>query len=388
MSSISNRFFVTAIDDGTTLHGNLVSTKPLSQGWNGSSAVPNWAQSANQPIIYLTLMSGNTEVVPSGDVTWIYNGAKITFGSSGTSTSPSGLFRKTTYQPTGSTIAHPALKIISNLASSSNSDVDIIELQGNYEVSGANIGFSSSTQIRITSIGQSGYFGVIDFVNGVSNFTEKNQSITLVPHLYKSDTGDEVDNSGMLKIYSVRWYVNGTVKQFSGTDQLVLSESDIIDNGIIQADFVKGAPASGGSVICTAFASVDDLTDPEYMYIQYEGQNGSSATLRVGQNVTYYIWVGRMDDTSVITDYSVFYIKFLDSTGAPILDVISGGSGETNLPNVESSDPGDALYGYRPFSPIASGTNAGKISFTLYYDFVNTYGKNVTGIVLAQTSAS
>ena len=58
MSQISNRFYVTALDDGTTLHGNLASTKPLSQAWNGSSAVPNWTQASEQPVIYLTLLSG------------------------------------------------------------------------------------------------------------------------------------------------------------------------------------------------------------------------------------------------------------------------------------------------------------------------------------------
>ena len=57
MSSISNRFFVTALDDGTTLHGNLASDKSLSQAWSGTSAIPNWTIASEQPTIYLTLMT-------------------------------------------------------------------------------------------------------------------------------------------------------------------------------------------------------------------------------------------------------------------------------------------------------------------------------------------
>ena len=75
MGNISNRFYVTALEDGTTLHGNLVADKSLTQAWNGTSAVPDWTVVANQPTIYLTLLSGATAVQPSADsVQWYYNG--------------------------------------------------------------------------------------------------------------------------------------------------------------------------------------------------------------------------------------------------------------------------------------------------------------------------
>ena len=59
MSTISNRFFIEAIDDGSTLHGSLLSTKPLTQALVSSgAAVPDWTVAANQPIVYVDLING------------------------------------------------------------------------------------------------------------------------------------------------------------------------------------------------------------------------------------------------------------------------------------------------------------------------------------------
>ena len=195
MSSISNRFFVTALEDGTTLHGNLSATKPLSQGWNGTSAVPDWTQSANQPIIYLTLLNGTQIVQPTSNFKWLYNGTEITFGNDNVSTSPVGLFQKTTYTYTygGTQVTMPALKVIGNLAGyGGNGDMDTITFDGAYSAEGSNISFQATAQIRVTQITKGGYLGLINFVNGVSDITASGQDITMYASLFGGEDGGRI----------------------------------------------------------------------------------------------------------------------------------------------------------------------------------------------------
>ena len=87
MSGISNRFMATAIDDGTTLHGELRSTMPLSQAFANGAAIPSWT-SPNSPVIYLTLMEGATLVQPTANsIQWAYNGSVISFSQTETTKS-------------------------------------------------------------------------------------------------------------------------------------------------------------------------------------------------------------------------------------------------------------------------------------------------------------
>ena len=81
MSTVSNRFYVECIDDGATLHGQLLSNKSLTQAWTGTTAVPNWTTAANQPTIYVDLLDGNTSVEPDSGGTWYYNGVALEFDS-------------------------------------------------------------------------------------------------------------------------------------------------------------------------------------------------------------------------------------------------------------------------------------------------------------------
>lgn len=382
MSSISNRFFVTALEDGTTLHGALASDKTVTQGWDGSAASPDWSIATNQPTIYLTLTSGNTPVVASSTYEWKYNGATLTFDSStGISTGTfAGLFKKVTHSS-----GNPAIMIINNLANSDNVDLDTLTLEGSWNAGGNTyIPFSASMQIRITSIGAAGYFGVVDFANGISNFTEHGQNVTMFVRLYSSGGGNISPND-----YTTEWYINGT--RFSTLDfphsqlttyteggtifyALSLNEEDVTDNAIIRADIKLTGESD---VIFTAYANVDDLQDPEYLYIQYNGANGQAATLRQGEFVEFYMWVGRADDPTIDTSFGIFKLKLLDADG----DIIW-----TQFPN------GDTI-GLK--NPDANGWRDGLVELItnkcfckINYDIVNSNGKNITCIVLAQQGSA
>lgn len=364
MSSISNRFYITALEDGTTLHGNLAVEGSLSQAWNGTTAVPDWTIAVNQPIIYLTLLSGGTLVEPSNEFKWYYNGEELTGGDT--------RFQMTTKTVTygTQTATMPALKIVDNLASSDNVDVDLITFEGSYIINGTGITFSATAQIRISVITASGFLGVINFHNGISDITSKGQAIVAYGQLYSPD--GTVENP-----ISTWWYINESTTPTSGSmiqghaNAFQVGEAQVVDHATLRCEFYKGA-----SLLYTAYASVDDMQDPEFMYVQYNGNNGNAASLRRGETASFQIWVGTRTDPTPIggttnPTYNVIKVKLLDGDG----QVITASGLATNIPDA-------AADGYRTLT-----MSAGKATITPHYDTVNGVGrKNLTGIILATTS--
>lgn len=365
MSKISNRFFVTAIDDGITLHGSLSSDKTLTQAWTGSAVTPDWTKEENQPTIYLTLYSGSNTAISNNvkdNYRWYNDGQPITFNSDGIS--DDGIFKKTTKNNM------PALKIIGNMRSNENTvDTNTITLVGQYDAgSNSLLDFSASIQTRISVMNQGGYIGVLEFKDGISNITNENSEVQIIARLYGSGESTSIAAGN----YKVLWYVNDELKTGSsdtinGYYYLKVLNSQITDNAIIRAEF-KG---KSDELLYTAFTSVDDLTDPEYMYIQYNGENGQSATLRKGEEVTFDIWVGKMDNPDIKSNYIDFKIKLLDSNGNVYTENLEG------IPNVPEG--GD---GWRPLN-TSINQFINKASITITYDIAKQLGKSLTGIIMA-----
>ena len=368
MSQISNRFYVTALEDGTTLHGNLVSDKSLTQAWNGSAAVPSWENTSDSPTIYLTLLSGATLVVPS-TYKWYYNGTQVATDSTASS---DARFLKTTKSVTygSQTETMPALKIIKNLANTTNVDVDTITFEGEYTINGSGVSFSATAQIRISAITANGNLGVINFHNGISDITQVGQTITLYGVLYGGSTGTEVAG------YTTKWYLNESSTGTNGStydghaNAFRVTESQVVDHATVRCEFYKGS-----DLMYTAYASIDDMQDPEYMYIQYNGNNGNAASLRKGDTATFQIWVGTREDPSVLggastPKYSTIKVKLLNGSG----NTITATGLPTGIPDPDSQ-------GWRTLT-----MSGGKATITPHYDTVNGNGKNITGIVIAYTS--
>ena len=387
MSSVSNRFYVEAIDDGSTLHGQLLSTKALTQAWTGSAAVPNWNDAGNQPTVYVDLMSGTSKVTPDAGGKWYYNNAEIEWAdASATAVSTDGRFQKVNNYPTS---ANPtaAIKIIANLASNSNVNTDSLTYTGSYTLGGSPIGFSVSTFIRITGVSSAGIFGFIEFV-GSNIVTEKNQVVTMYARLFSAD-GNEITATASGSPFSTVWKMNNasigaggdvTVNGQTYYNAKQVSESQITDNSIVECDFSYVTTIDGTSTTLTytTFENVDDQTDLEQMYIQYNGGNDTSATLkRGGQPITWNIWMGTQDDPTVDTSWNKFYVKLLDSDGNVVHNTITG------IPS-EITDLSDEHYGWRPLTWDGSAAH-----ITITYDIVhdsNTFKTYLTGIVLAETS--
>jgi hypothetical protein len=384
MSSVSNRFYVEAIDDGSTLHGQLLSTKALTQAWTGSAAVPNWTDAANQPTVYVDLMSGTSKVTPDAGGKWYYNNVEIEWAdASATAVSTDGRFQKVNNYPTS---ANPtaAIKIIANLASNSNVNTDSLTYTGSYTLGGSPIGFSVSTFIRITGVSSAGIFGFIEFV-GSNIVTEKNQVVTMYARLFSAD-GNEITATASGSPFSTAWKMNNasigaggdvTVNGQTYHNAKQVSESQITDNSIIECDFSYITTIDGTSTTLTytTFENVDDQTDLEQMYIQYNGGNDTSATLKRGGSITWDIWMGAQDDPTVDTSWTQFYVKLLNADGEIVHNNITG------IPS-EITDSSDAHYGWRPLTWDGSAAH-----ITLTYDIVHdssTFKKYLTGIVLAE----
>ena len=387
MSSVSNRFYVEAIDDGSTLHGQLLSTKALTQAWTGSAAVPNWNVAGNQPTVYVDLMSGTSKVTPDAGGKWYYNNAEIEWAdASATAVSTDGRFQKVNNYPTS---ANPtaAIKIIANLASNSNVNTDSLTYTGSYTLGGSPIGFSVSTFIRITGVSSAGIFGFVEFV-GSNIVTEKNQVVTMYARLFGAD-GNEITATASGSPFSTVWKMNNasigaggdvTVNGQTYHNAKQVSESQITDNSIVECDFSYVTTIDGTSTTLTytTFENVDDQTDLEQMYIQYNGGNDTSATLKKGgQPITWNIWMGTQDDPKVDTSWNEFYVKLLDSDGNVVHNTITG------IPS-EITDLSDEHYGWRRLTWDGSAAH-----ITITYDIVhdsNTFKNYLTGIVLAETS--
>jgi len=366
MSTVSNRFYITALQDGTTLHGNLVSKGGLTQAWTGSGCVPDWTVAANQPVIYLTLLSGATAVTPSSDFTWEYNGVEIVFGADNKSTD--GLFQKTTES------GMPALKIINNLADAENTDVDTITFRGTYVDGSVPIAFASSIQVRITSMPANGYLGVIDFIGGVSNITEKGQTITAYGTLYNA--------SGTSVAATTMWYLNDASTGTAGTtisgktNAYIISEGDITDHATLRCVFTL---TEDGSQPATAYAFVDDMQDPEFMYIQTGTSassvgNGNAASLRKGQDAHFKVWVGTRENAAVAAGWenATYKVQVLNAAGEVY-------QANTAIGSISAPIAGDPNY-YRNITKSASDNKA---SFYVDYNSVQTLGNNLTGIIIA-----
>lgn len=380
MSTASNRFYVTALQDGSTLHGNLSTVGSISQSWNGTSAYPDWTVAANQPIIYVTLLNGAAYVVPDNTGKWYYND----HGTEEEITVSDTRFQITTFSlniGNNQSITVPALKIVQNLASTTNVDVDTITYRGSYTIGGSPIGFAVSTQIRITSASKGSSIGVVNFVNGISNITSVGQTITMYAACYGADDGSDVSG------YTTTWYLNDTEIQ-SGDSRLttytvgaktypafVVSESDVVDHAIVRCMFYKN-----GELLDTVYVEVDDMQDPEFLYILNNGNVGNGASLRKGDSAPFVVFVGTNDSATVRSGWenATYKLQLIDASKQVIT-----ASSLNDVPNPDSGDP-DYYRTLQKYPNNYQDENLrNKAHFSINYSIPEAYGMNITGYIVA-----
>ena len=399
LTKVSNRVFITAINDGTSISAVLRSDKSLAQTYSSISqiAVPNWDDPENQPTAFAVIrVKGEFRSSSWVDVTWSYNGKVIPFDpetnlSTGEFIDSDGypIFEKTFYMVKGEGNARysmPAIKILRNLATVGNQDQDVIQLDGRVEVNGSQIPYSCNIAVRISQQSSSGYFG---FINGNSYITSAGGTATMKAYLY----------NGVQKVmkFKTLWYREGidktpwkTEETDTGVAQVTITEQEVTDYIVIRVDFYNSNGAGEDEKVFTAFWDIDDMQDLEEMFVSFEDAN--PAALRENELLTLKVWMGRRTDQYKVDDrFTNFTIKMLNSANETVPCLLRGdtpgtpgqvidvpGEGEHGEENVDITQSNVIIKGGS--DPIRAGV-AGVVRVP--YSFAVELGETISGILVA-----
>lgn len=359
-NSISNHFAITALQEGVTVQGSLRISGTLSQNYNANTqkCIPDWKNDATKrPVVYPVIRKGVAYMSASQIVNgnWLYNDVPITFGDDNKSTNFTDadgdpLFQggTTVVSLGGSNYSVPCLTIIANLASATNIDLDTIGYEGSVEILGKQQAFQCQVDVKIAQMTSQGYLGLLSPESAI--ITDKGQAVTIEASLYSEDGSSPAT-------WFTKWYDAGTGTEFTAArnaKSLTINEGDVTDNIIIRCDFYTDSAFNNR--VTTAFASIDDTQDPEYLYISLNGSDSDfSGQLSPGESCTVTAWVATMEDsTNINTQYTSFSCRLYDGQQ----NEITNGAPE-----------------------MTSASNKGTI--TLPYDFVAAHGYKVNGIVTA-----
>ena len=361
--TISNHFAITALQEGITVQGSLRIDGTLSQNWNNNTqkAIPNWKATQadpnpSQPRVYPVIRKGvqymnNSQLV---NTHWLYNDVVITFDNSGDSTNfldanndPLFHVGTTTVSLGGSSYLVPCLTVIANLASPTNIDLDTIGYEGSVEILSKQQPFQCQVDVKIAQMSAQGFLGLLSPESAI--ITAQDQAVTVTASLYGEDGQSPAT-------WYCKWYNAGTGDEYvaaRNNHSVTFYGADFVDNLILRCDFFTDA--SYNNRVTTAFASIDDTQDPEYLYISLNGSNSDfSGQLSPGESCTVTAWVATMEDaTAINTQYTNFTCVLYDGQQNEIT------SGPT----------------------MTTSSNRGTI--VLPYDFVAQSGYKVNGIVTA-----
>jgi len=365
-NTISNHFTLTALQNGLTIQGSLRVAGTLSQNYSAGTGkcIPDWYTTpAKRPKLYPVIRKGGVYIgaaaIHAGK--WFYNDAEIIFDSE---THRSTNFKDAANHPlfeegtmtvslAGDSYTVPCLTIISNLASPTNLDVDTIGYEGQVELNGKFVDFPRcSLDVKIAQMTTQGYLGLLSPESAIiSAKSGAGSSVTIDAELYGED-GQAVTT------YYVKFFNAGTGQQItvaSGAKSVTVTEADVTDNMIIRCDFFLDSAMQNR--VTSAFASIDDTTDPEYLYVSFNGSYGdNSGQLDSGETCTVTMWVATMEDpTAINTAYTNFTVQFYDGNQQEIT---------TGLPTITVAN--------------------NKATMDVTYQFIAANGYKINGIVTAQ----
>jgi hypothetical protein len=270
MSEVQGSIVVRRVRQGDTITTRLESDKALYQGITdgGWLIAPDWTVVDNQPTITpkitTSLHDGDVAIV-LGSAQWKYNGSVLTFGEDGICTGVvgggtmgAGLFHLT--PDTG------ALKIIGNLAASSNTNVDRLRFDALVNT-GYETQVGADIDVRIELVGKNSYTGVVD-----------GSSKTFKEGLVESITATARLTLGITTVtgFKTEWYKDDVLFKAKGTDlTCAISRSDVDGSQIF---------------ICNFYVTIDgsDKLVSSYLFVLYDGSDPYMAVLTpiAGSEVT------------------------------------------------------------------------------------------------------
>lgn len=302
---------ITLISNGDSVNSQLESDKFLSQfikpGTNSYS--PDWSKPENQPTIKPIAYSqqqGRVHIVFGSDV-WLYNNVEIKFDVSGVSTNPAGLFKKITLTEDGVQI--PALRIISNIISLSNTDNDIITCRCKAKTGIKEYSIQPQRDIRLQETMGDPFDGFIGATNGgvLTNLVE---STTCTAYLRKG-------GSDIVQGVTCKWFkrdLNAYVPIASDTNknnQRTFNRAEVDSNLIIKVEFYLD-----NVQVFSVTRSISDLTDP--LKIQSYEISGSGTISGDNDSITFGYKVVRENTDIEIETQNDYYFTLQKLNGEEI----------------------------------------------------------------------
>lgn len=306
MAKISNKFIVTALLDGQTVSGELVSTRSLWQAIDHSgNVIPDWTSAAenNKPRLYPLLQSGG-EILQPKTITWRYNNEVIEFDATthlSTNSAFPGVFKEADYTPSGGKLV-PSLLIMKNLASGSNEDNDTISMSGSVLVNDSELHFEAMQMVHITKASATANICELILVGGKNTLQSDTDTVQIQAVYHTNESSVSTSN------YTVKWYWNGSQQRTTtgGTDNhtITITGAEVVDYVVVEARvFVEGTQKA------IAFVGIDDIGDTDQMQFAYTiydvnstpptniiQNNTTAATLKSGQAVRYAMWIGTAEN--------------------------------------------------------------------------------------------
>lgn len=399
MERVSNRFFAQLVKDGKSVSAVLRANTTLAQEVDQAGAcTPNWnygETGAETPIIWvLSKLSGREKAPTPASVVWKWNGNAITFDASTGKSNGSfvqtvngtsyPMFEKTTVSENG--VDMPALKILRNLASTANTDNDLITLEAELETAGVGLGFSISLPVRVQESAGNGWYG---WLSGEPRVTTDVPSTVLTAKLKNGASTQQA--------FTAKFFREGidtssplfTVSTQNGQAQATFTTSHITDYVVVRCEFYVGSV-----LVDTAFYGVDDETDEIELQVSsvtfFEntqiGTGQSDVIIRDDQEVLYTFWMGhRMNPENVDTRYTEFYVKLTNNKD----QVISPSTYGSQLTDGQASGTLTTDANFRNVTvsgvTIATGVTAAKAGrLRLTAAFLESQGCGVGGVIMAK----
>lgn len=220
---------------------------PLFQGVDPVTGVvtPDWTVAANQPVVTPVVTSARGNAVVLSNHQWSYNGVALNFNgatSGDWTTDSTGKFQLNS--STG------ALKIIANLASTTNIASDSLTYSCVATVAGVEYNLTKSVDIQIQNVGASSYYGTINATS--EQLTELVTQTTVATKLYLGGT----EQNG----YTVKWYKDDTLWSEKTGTSITVNRGDVDGTQLIIAEFYKSA-SDATPVFRAGIRIIDTLDD-------------------------------------------------------------------------------------------------------------------------------
>lgn len=245
---------------------------PLFQGVDDKAGTvsPDWTVAANQPIIVPNVTSARGASVSLSFHQWQYNGVTLNFNGTtdadGYKLDSTGTFKMNT--TTG------ALRIVKNLASSTNIANDTLTYSCVATVGGVEYNLQKSIDILIQTVGATSYAG---YVNATTEqLTSQKTSTVLSTKLWLG--ASELTN------YYVKWYKDNTLwSAKNGMKTITVNREDVDGTQLFIAEFYKDS--SSTTPVFRAGIRIVDVDDEFkvifcYTSAQKDVDNGSPVTVK------------------------------------------------------------------------------------------------------------